>query len=133
MRKGKAIYNLKKEYFPFLKLQLLMSSIQTGGIHKYSSLPHTTKRSLTTNLKTKYNQNCQKIKLHGSPTTKELNKKHSSRLVRWAEIGSQGGENVQQGPQSWWTQQSHICAWISQEEQLMSETNHESQGSNTGK
>ena len=27
------------------------------------------------------NQNCQKIKLHGSLTTKELKKKHSSRLV----------------------------------------------------
>ena len=35
--------------------------------------PHTTKRR-TTNLKTKNNQNCQKIKLYGSPTTKELKK-----------------------------------------------------------
>ena len=41
--------------------------------------PHTTKR--TTNLKTKNNQNCQKIELYGSPTTKELKKKHSFRLV----------------------------------------------------
>ena len=50
--------------------------------------PHTTKRRTTTNLKTKNNQNCQKIKLYGSPTTKELKKKHSSRLVGGAEMGS---------------------------------------------
>ena len=43
-------------------------------------LPNTTKRR-TTNLKTKNNQNCQKIELYGSLTTKKLKKKHSSRLV----------------------------------------------------
>ena len=53
--------------------------------------PHTTKRT-TTNLKKKKKtcQNCQKTKLYGSPTTKELKKKHSSRLVRGAEMGSSG-------------------------------------------
>ena len=40
-------------------------------------LPLTTKRRITTNLKTINNQKCQKIKLHGTLTTKEL-KKHSS-------------------------------------------------------
>ena len=50
--------------------------------------PRTTKRRTTTNLKRK-NQNCQKIKLYGSPTTKELKKIHSSRLVGGAETGSQ--------------------------------------------
>ena len=49
--------------------------------------PCTTKRR-TTNLKTKNNQNCQKSKLYGSPTTKELKKKHSSRPVRGAETGN---------------------------------------------
>ena len=49
--------------------------------------PHTTKRT-TTNLKTKNNQNCQKIKLYGSPTTKKLKKKHSSRGVRGAEMAA---------------------------------------------
>ena len=43
--------------------------------------PRTTKRRTTTNVKTKNNQNCQKIELYGSPTTKELKKKLSSRLV----------------------------------------------------
>ena len=52
--------------------------------------PHTTKRRTTTNLKTKNNQNCQKIKVYGSLTTKEIKKKHSSRPVEgvetsWAE------------------------------------------------
>ena len=50
--------------------------------------PHTTKRRITTNLKTKNNQNCQKIELYGSLTTKELKKKQSSRLVERAETGS---------------------------------------------
>ena len=52
---------------------------------------HTTKRRTTTNLKTKINQNCQKIELYGSPTTKELKKKHSSILVGGAEVGSWAG------------------------------------------
>ena len=50
--------------------------------------PHTTKRRTTTNLKTKNNQNCQKIKVYGSLTTKEIKKKHSSRPVGGAETGS---------------------------------------------
>ena len=45
----------------------------------------TTKRRTTTNLKTKNNQNCQKIKLFGSPTTKELKEKHSSRPIGGAD------------------------------------------------
>ena len=49
----------------------------------------TTKRRITTNLKTKNNHNCQKIKLYGSPTTKELKKKHSFRLVGGVETDSQ--------------------------------------------
>ena len=40
------------------------------------------------NLKTKTNQNRQKIQLYGSPTTKEIKKKHSSRLVGGVETGS---------------------------------------------
>ena len=43
---------------------------------------------MTTNLKTINNQKCQKLKLHGILTTKEL-KKHSSSPVRGAETGSQ--------------------------------------------
>ena len=38
-------------------------------------LPRTTKRRITTNLKSINNQKFQKIKLHGTPTTKELKKK----------------------------------------------------------
>ena len=65
--------------------------------------PCTTKRRTTTNLKTKTNQNCQKIKLYGNTTTKELKKKHSFRLVGGAEMGSLGredpaGEAVAGGP-----------------------------------
>ena len=51
--------------------------------------PCTTKRR-TTNLKTKNNQNCQKIELFGSPITKELKKKHSFRLIG----GAVGGVEI---------------------------------------
>ena len=55
---------------------------------------HNHKRRTNTNLKTKNNQNCQKIKLYGSPTTKELKKKHSSRLAGGVEMGSWGREDA---------------------------------------
>ena len=47
----------------------------------------TTKTRITTNLKTINNQKCQKIKLQGTLTTKEL-KKHSSRPVGGEEMDS---------------------------------------------
>ena len=53
----------------------LKSSSQEGGVGRNASLPRTTKRRMTTNLKTINKKKCQKIKLHGTPTTKEL-KKH---------------------------------------------------------
>ena len=59
--------------------------------------PHTTKRRTTTNLKTKNNQNRQKIELYGSLTTKELKKKHSSRAVGGVETGSRGREDSEPG------------------------------------
>ena len=57
------------------------TSGQDGGIGRYTLPPCTTKRRIKTNLKTKNNQNCQKIELYGSLTTKELKRKHSSKLV----------------------------------------------------
>ena len=64
------------------------------GVGRNTSLPHITKR-ITTNLKTKNNQNCQNIKLHGTLTTKEV-KKHSSRPVGGVETGSRVREDVWQ-------------------------------------
>ena len=90
-------------------------------------------------MKPKNNQNCQKIKLYGSPITKELKKKDLSRLVGKVEMGSQGGEDLQQGRElgwrggTWQTRQFHIHLWISWEEQLGSETDHATQSSNMGK
>ena len=72
----------------------LGTSGQEGGIGRYTLPPHTTKRRSTTNLKIKNNKNYQKIKLYGSLTTKELKKKHSSRLVGRVEMGSWDGEDV---------------------------------------
>ena len=55
--------------------------------------PCRTKRRTTTTLKTKINQNCQKIELHGSPTTKDL-KKNSSSLIGGVEMSSWGREDL---------------------------------------
>ena len=64
-----------------------LTSGQDGGISRHTVPPHTTKRSTTTNLKAKNNQNCQKIELYGSPTTKDLKKKHLSRPVVGVQTG----------------------------------------------
>ena len=57
------------------------NSGQDGGIGRDPSLPCTTKRRITTNLKSINNQKCQKIKLHGTLKTKKLKKK-STRTTR---------------------------------------------------
>ena len=100
-----------------IKMLLYRTSHQDGGVDRYTLLPPTTKRRMTTNLKTKNNQTCQKIKQYGSLKTKELKKKHSSKLVGGAEKGSWGGEDVQEGS-DWRSKQSHICILINWEEQL---------------
>ena len=84
----------------------------------------------TTNLKT--TRTARKIKLYGILTSKELKKKHSSRLVGGAEKGNWVREDVQQGG-NWWTGQFHVQIWIKQEEQLGSETDSATQGSSMGK
>ena len=60
-----------------------IGSGQDGGMGRNPLLPHTTKRKITTNLKSINNQKCQKIILHGTLTTKELKKESTSpnRLV----------------------------------------------------
>ena len=62
-----------------------LGSSQDGGIGRNALPPRTTKRRITTNLKTINNQKCQKIKLHGTLTTNKLKKKstRTTRLVRW--------------------------------------------------
>ena len=71
-------------------------------------MPTRTTKRRTTDLKTKNNQNCQKIELDGSPTTKELKKKPSSKLAGGAEMGSQGGEDSQSS--SWRTRAGKVEA-----------------------
>ena len=95
------------------------TSGQDRDISRYTVPPLKTKRK-TTNLKIKNNQNFQKIKLYGSPTTKELKKKHSSRPVggqegqpcwRWYKARQQLENGEGQGS-GWQTRRSHICMWI---------------------
>ena len=129
--------------FPFVYIYVYTTrprcriSSQGGGVHRHTVLPRITKRS-TTNLKTKNNQNWQKIELYGSLTTKELKKKHSHRLVGGAEMGIRvertccGSWRTQWGG-GLWTGWPHICMQINWEEQLGSETDHTTQGSSIGK
>ena len=56
--------------------------------------PRTTIRRFTTNLKTKYNLNCQIVELYGSLTTENLKKKYSSRQVEGVETGGWGREDA---------------------------------------
>ena len=55
-------------------------------------------------IKNKNNQNCQKVQQYGSPSTKNLKKKHSFRLVEGEEMGNWDREDVRQGSGrvSWW-------------------------------
>ena len=70
---------------------------QDGNVGIYTLPPCATKRRITTNLKTKNNQNCQKTELYGSSRTRELKKKHSCKPVGGAEMGRCSGETAQQG------------------------------------
>ena len=74
-----ALKNIRK--IPTLRMRSCVTPGQDGDIGRHASPPHTTIRRITTNLKAKYSQNCQKIELHGSPTIKDLKKKYSSRQV----------------------------------------------------
>ena len=73
-----------------------------------------------------------RIKLYGTPTTEELRKKHSFRLVGGMEMGRWDKEDTWQGS-SWWAGWSCICMQINWEEQLGLENDHETQDSSVGK
>ena len=61
------------------------SEFPPRGVGRNPSFPHTTKRRITTNLKSINNQKCKKIKLHGTLTTTKLKKQsnRTTRPVRW--------------------------------------------------
>ena len=75
------IWHLKVFHLLLKATSWFTSSGQDGGVGRNPWLPHTTKKRITTNLKTTNNQKCQKIKMHGTPTTKEL-KKQSTRPTK---------------------------------------------------
>ena len=81
------------------------------------------------------------IELYGSPTTKELKKKHSPRPVGGVEMDSWAertcGKAAAGGPgwaRRWHADwRSHICVQKNREEQPGSKTDHANQGSSAGK
>ena len=90
----KEVGNLSDAEFKTLVIMMLTemieyrSSRQDGGIGRNPSLPRTTKRRITANLKSINNHKCQKIKMHGTLTIMELNKQstRTTRQVRqWTE------------------------------------------------
>ena len=89
----------KKKKIKTMNIKMAIAG-QDGGVGRYALPSRTTKRR-TTNWKTINNEHCQKIKLYGCLTTKELKKKHSFRL------GGRGREDTRQGG-GWMSEQSHI-------------------------
>ena len=74
----------------FIPSRNSQASGQDGGVGRHTVPPRTTKRQTTTIKKKNKTQNWQRIELYGSPTTNELKKKHSYRLVGGAEMGTRG-------------------------------------------
>ena len=70
------------------------TSGQYRGVGRHASPHSTTKRiqELQLNLKTNNTQNCQKIKLYGGPTNKDLKKPQSSRWGGGVEMWRHSGE-----------------------------------------
>ena len=78
-----------------LKNNSKSTSGQDGSIGRYTLSPHTTKKdNKLKNNNNKKTQNCQKIELRGSSTTKELKNKYSSRLVGGARTRGGGVERT---------------------------------------
>ena len=87
------------------------NSSQDGSIGRNALLPHTTKRRITSNLKTKNNHNCQEIICMEiqQPRGKET-------FIRTGKRGRDGQPRVerpQQGGGGGLRRRSHICAQIS--------------------
>ena len=86
------------------------TSSQDGGRCRYSLPPCTTKRWITTDLKTKNNPNSQKIELYGSLTAKELKKKHShmDKPRGWGSVEARGG-GLAGVVRQWWGENADNC------------------------
>ena len=115
------LLNFKVRSDPFTNIYVIIryrkglgTSSQDGDVGRCTLPPGMAKRRTTTDLKTKSSQNCQRVELYGSLTTKELKKKHAFGLVGGAEMGSQGGEDVWQSGgwrtrwARWWLVGPHL-------------------------
>ena len=78
---GPAIPNTENKRRPQRVLKI-RGGVLPAKMEAYTLPPRTTKRT-TPNLKTKNNQNCEKIELYGSLITKELKKKLRNIHLDW--------------------------------------------------
>ena len=94
----------------YFKTFLIETSGQNGGIGRLASPPHRAMRRITTNLKTKNSQNCQKNQTLWKSDNQEF-------IGTFMQMGRRGGEDVVQcgmkdscssGPQNGW---SHVNVW----------------------
>ena len=83
------------------------SSSQDGGVGRNPSLPCTNKRRIITNLKSINNQKCQKIKLHGTPTNKNLKKK-----INQNNQTSKAAHHIGQLRKTWVRQMTRGWGWL---------------------
>ena len=114
------LINLKSHEFDYDMLFIVRnisgvckSAGQDGGIGRNPVLPCTTKRRITTNLKSMNNQNRQKSKLHGTLTTKELKKKWTRPVRRQTLEADSEKPQWGRGPgrqgRLWWG--GELCGW----------------------
>ena len=89
---------------------VFLSSSQDGGISRNTLFPFTTKRRITTNLRTLNSQNFQEIKLHGTPTTNKLNK-HSSSPVGGMEMAAKLRGHVAVQQLEDWVGEAWLADW----------------------
>ena len=110
------------------------TSGQDGGIGRYTLLPHTTKRRTTTNVK---NKNKKQPELPENWTVwKSDNRGVKEEMFIQSRRGGEGQQGWRGCVARWQTRrarqtladQSHICMWISQEQQMGSKVDYATQG-----
>ena len=123
------------------KMREIWTSGQDGGVGRYTLPPCTTKQRTATHLKTKNNQNWQKIELVWKSNNQGVKEEPFIQTGRRGGDGQPGWRGHEARLQledqgrwggGWSSRWSHICVWINREEQLGIEADHTTEGSRVG-